>query len=116
MVAPYAAHAQGQPLAWKEWLDDRMAKWDEGSNHNVVWWTGIGDIAAEVLPNAREREAAGSQEERNKRRDEIARQDRRFQEASQHAGVTQIGEPEMLQLQQQPKPNPKLQLTLQPEC
>ena len=101
MLEAHAVCEELQSLGMRDWLEDRETKWHERHKYNVLWGTGISDMMAEVLANARLCEAARAQEARRDGTDETARQDGGGIEASQHVGATQDGEPEKRHLLQQ---------------
>ena len=75
----------------------------------------LGDLTVKVLAKARVGKAAPTQECRKDKRNNTARLEGERLGASQHAGAMHGGEPEKRQLQQQLKPEPKLQLEQQSE-
>jgi len=110
LLEAHAAREEAQWRGMKEWLEDRETKWDDRHRDNVLRGAGISDMTAKVMASARAGDAAPTQKARKEERDETARQDGEGQGATQHDGAVQGGKPEKRQLQQQPKPKPRLLL------
>jgi hypothetical protein len=53
LLEVHAASEERQWLGMRKWMENRQRKWDAPLKNDVVWGTGITDMATKILPGAR---------------------------------------------------------------